>query len=264
MPWLAGHDTMPKRRCFSLQLYLWPRSVAKASGVDAEIVETAAVTCSPAADLAAALHRQRALPLFTCGDPADGVRVLEAVHAAGFPIVEFTNRAPGNVDVFRALVAEAARRLPGLVLGAGTILDVAQAEAFHDAGAAFIVAPHLDEEVGRWCAARHVPWCPGTGTVTEMMRAQRLGAAVIKVFPADALGGPAFLKAVRGPLPWLPLMPSGGVSLDPENLRDWFAAGAHCVGIGSQLVDTASIADRRFDVIAARARQLAAALATIE
>lgn len=221
------------------------------------------MTLPTAADLAAALRRQKALPLFTCGDPAAGLEVLQAVHAAGFRIVEFTNRAPGNVDVFRAIVADGARRLPGLVVGAGTILDVPQAEAFHEAGASFIVAPHLDEDVGRWCAARGVPWCPGTGTVTEMLRGHRLGAAVIKVFPADALGGPAFLKAVRGPLPWLPLMPSGGVTLDPENLRDWFAAGAHCVGIGSQLIDSASITERRFDAIADRARQLAAALAAI-
>ena len=233
------------------------------SGVDVEIRETAVVTSSTAADLAAALHVQKALPLFTCGDPAAGVRVLEALHAAGFRIVEFTNRVPGNVDVFRAMAAEAGRRQPGLVLGAGTILDVAQAEAFHEAGAAFLVAPHLDEEVGRWCAARHVPWCPGTGTVTEMMRAHRLGAAVIKVFPADALGGPAFLKAVRGPLPWLPLMPSGGVTTDEDNLRGWFAAGAHCVGIGSQLVDASLIAAGRFDTVADRARRLAASLAAI-
>jgi 2-dehydro-3-deoxyphosphogluconate aldolase/(4S)-4-hydroxy-2-oxoglutarate aldolase len=238
-------------------------ATAKSSQDQEDRPEPDAVTLPTAADLAAALHVQKALPLFTCGDPAAGVRVLESLHAAGFRIVEFTNRAPGNVDVFRTLAAEGVRRLPGLVLGAGTILDVPQAEAFHAAGAAFIVAPHLDEEVGRWCAARGVPWCPGTGTVTEMLRGHRLGAAVIKVFPADALGGPAFLKAVRGPLPWLPLMPSGGVTLDDDNLRDWFAANAHCVGIGSQLVDASLIATSRFDTIAERARRLATSLAAI-
>jgi len=216
-----------------------------------------------AADLAAILRRQRALPLFTCGAAADGIEVLAALHGAGFRVVEFTNRQPGNVDVFRDLAAAAAARLPGLVLGAGTILDAAQAAAFHAAGAAFIVAPHLDPETGAWCAARGVPWCPGTGTVTEMMLAHRAGAAVIKVFPADALGGPAFLKAVRGPLPWLALMPSGGVTPEAENLRAWFAAGAHCVGIGSHLVDAGSIAARRFDVVTERAARLAATLAAI-
>lgn len=212
-------------------------------------------------EIAARLVAQKVLPLFNCGDAATAMGVLEALHAGGIRIVEFTNRSADALDVFRVMAAEASTRFPDMLLGAGTIIDVAQAEAFHKAGAAFLVAPSLDEEVGAYCAKHGLAWCPGTGTVTEMMRAHRLGAALIKVFPADALGGPTFLKAVRGPLPWLPLMPSGGVSLDPENLRDWFAAGAHCVGVGSQLVDTTSIADRRFDVIAARARQLAAALA---
>jgi 2-dehydro-3-deoxyphosphogluconate aldolase/(4S)-4-hydroxy-2-oxoglutarate aldolase len=216
-----------------------------------------------AAPFTAMLRRQKALPLFTCGAPADGVAVLEVLHAAGFRTVEFTNRAAGALDVFRAVAAAARRDLPDMVLGAGTVLDAAQAAAFHDAGAAFIVAPHLDLETGRWCTARGVPWCPGTGTVTEMVAARREGAAVIKVFPADALGGPAFIKAVRGPLPGLALMPSGGVTLEPDNLRAWFAAGVCCVGIGGQLVDPATVAARRFDVIAERATRLAAILATI-
>jgi 2-dehydro-3-deoxyphosphogluconate aldolase/(4S)-4-hydroxy-2-oxoglutarate aldolase len=147
-----------------------------------------------------------------------------------------------------------------MILGAGTILDVTQAKAFHAAGAAFLVAPHLDEEVGKWCAGRDLAWCPGTGTVTEMMRADRLGAAVIKVFPADALGGPAFIKAVRGPCPHFRLMPSSGVSTELKNLAGWFAAGAHCVGIGSQLVDPKEVTAGRFDDLAARAQALVTAL----
>jgi len=157
-------------------------------------------------------------------------------------------------------VSRAAVVHPGMVLGAGTILDVAQAKAFHAAGAAFLVAPHLDDEVGKWCAGRDLAWCPGTGTVTEMIRADRLGAAVIKVFPADALGGPAFLKAVRGPCPHLRLMPSSGVSTELKNLAGWFAAGAHCVGIGSQLIDPKDVTAGRFDDLAARARALVTAL----
>lgn len=217
---------------------------------------------TPAAFVALA-RRQRALPLFTCGDPAAGFAVLEALHAAGFRAVEFTNRSAAALGVFREMAAAARDRLPDLVLGAGTVLDVPQAAAFHEAGAAFIVAPHLDTDVGAWCAARGVPWCPGTGTATEMVRAHRAGAALIKVFPADALGGPAFIRAVRGPLPDLPLMPSGGVTLDEENLRAWFAAGAACVGIGSQLVDPAAVAAGRFAEIAGRATRLAAVLAAI-
>jgi len=211
-------------------------------------------------EIVARLAAQRALPLFTCSDAEAGMKVLGALDGAGLRIVEFTNRTPAALDVFAEMVSRAAVVHPGMILGAGTILDVAQAKAFHAAGAAFLVAPHLDEEVGKWCAGRDLAWCPGTGTVTEMIRADRLGAAVIKVFPADALGGPAFLKAVRGPCPHLRLMPSSGVSTELKNLAGWFAAGAHCVGIGSQLIDPKDVAAGRFDDLAARARALVTAL----
>jgi 2-dehydro-3-deoxyphosphogluconate aldolase/(4S)-4-hydroxy-2-oxoglutarate aldolase len=209
------------------------------------------------------LARQKALPLFTCNDPAIGIGVLEALHAGGMRVVEFTNRSAGALDVFRTLVAEASRRLPDLVLGAGTIIDRAQAEAFHAAGAGFLVAPNLDEDVGRFCGAERLPWCPGTATVSEMVRAHRLGAEMIKVFPADSLGGPAFIKAVRGPCPWLKLMPSGGVTLDEANLKAWFAAGVACVGLGSHLIDAATLEHGRFADLADRTRRLAAILATV-
>ncbi len=206
------------------------------------------------------LATQKALPLFNCGDAATGMMVLDALHAGGMRVVEFTNRSAGALDVFRTLVAEAAVRLPEMVLGAGTIIERSQAEAFHAAGARFIVAPNLDDDVGRYCAEHGLPWCPGTGTVTEMIRAHRLGAAVIKVFPADALGGPAFIKGVRGPCGWLKLMPSGGVTLDEANLKAWFAAGVFCVGMGSHLVDAQTLKAGRFDELADRTRRLVAML----
>lgn len=216
-----------------------------------------------ASSIMMALDRQKVLPLFTCSDPATGLKVLEALHAGGLRVVEFTNRTPAAHDVFQELVVAAATQLPELTLGAGTIIDRGQAEAFLDAGAKFIVAPNLDDEVGRVCSERGVPWCPGTSTVTEMIRAHQQGAALIKVFPADALGGPAFIKAVRGPCPWLPLMPSGGVTLDEANLRGWFAAGVHAVGIGSKLIDENTLALGRFADLTDRTQQLVALLAEV-
>jgi 2-dehydro-3-deoxyphosphogluconate aldolase / (4S)-4-hydroxy-2-oxoglutarate aldolase len=209
------------------------------------------------------LSRQKVLPLFNDGDPATCLGVLEALHAGGIRVVEFTNRAAGAVDVFREFAARAAERLPDMVLGAGTIMDDVQAAAFHAAGAGFIVAPHIDPDTGRWCAEHGIPWCPGAGTVSEMVQATRLGAAIVKVFPADALGGPAFIKAVRGPCPWLRLMPSGGVTLDEANLRAWFAAGVHCVGMGSHLVDAESLKAGRFTDLTERTRGLMTILAGI-
>jgi 2-dehydro-3-deoxyphosphogluconate aldolase/(4S)-4-hydroxy-2-oxoglutarate aldolase len=210
-----------------------------------------------------ALAAQKVLPLFTCGDAAVGLQVLAALHAGGIDIVEFTNRTRAAVEVFRELAAAAAEQLPAMTLGAGTIINREQAEAFHTAGAKFIVAPNLDDDVGRVCAERGLPWCPGTGTVSEIIRAHQLGAALIKVFPADALGGPTFVKAVRGPCPWLKLMPSGGVTTDEGNLRAWFAAGVHCVGIGSALIDRETLAAGRYSDLADRTRRLVSLLAEI-
>jgi len=203
--------------------------------------------------------RNRALPLFTTGRVDVGRRILSLLHAAGFSVVEYTNRPPGSVAVFAELV-KAAADLEGLLLGAGTVVDLAQAEAYHAAGAHFIVSPVLDEAVGQWCGQRGLPWCPGTATPTEMVRAERLGAAVLKVFPADALGGASYLRAVRGPLPFLRLMPSGGVTLDEPCLAAYFAAGAHCVGIGSHLIDPRLAEAGRFDELARRADALATTL----
>ena len=213
--------------------------------------------------LADKLRAQRVLPLFTCGDAATGLQVLRQIHAAGLRTVEFTNRTATAVQVFGELATVAAEQLPDLTLGAGTITDRRQAEAFHAAGAKFIVAPNLDDDVGRVCAERGLPWCPGTGTVSEMIRAHQLGAALIKVFPADALGGPTFVKAVRGPCPWLKLMPSGGVTTDEDNLRAWFAAGVHCVGIGSALIDRETLAAGRYTDLADRTRRLVSLLAEV-
>jgi 2-dehydro-3-deoxyphosphogluconate aldolase/(4S)-4-hydroxy-2-oxoglutarate aldolase len=214
------------------------------------------------AQCAEALGRNRALPLFTTGSVDVGRRILSLLHAAGFGVVEYTNRAPGSVAVFAEL-AKAAAGLDGLLLGAGTIVDLAEAEAYHAAGAGFIVSPVLDETVGHWCGRHGIPWCPGTATPTEMVRADRLGAAVIKVFPADTLGGADYLRAVRGPLAGLRLMPSGGVTLDEPSLSAWFAAGAHCVGIGSHLIDTRLAEAGRFDELARRAEGLSRSLRAI-
>lgn len=211
-------------------------------------------------EVIARLGEQRVLPLFNCGSADDGMKVLAALHGAGLRAVEFTNRRPEALEVFAAMARRVASDFPDLLLGAGTILDAAQAEAFHAAGASFVVAPHLDEETGAFCAAHDLAWCPGTGTVTEMMRGWRLGAAAVKVFPADALGGPGFLQAVRGPCPFLRLMPSGGVTAEPANLAGWFAAGAWCVGIGTKLVCPKEIAAGAFDAIGAKARALVADL----
>jgi 2-dehydro-3-deoxyphosphogluconate aldolase/(4S)-4-hydroxy-2-oxoglutarate aldolase len=102
-------------------------------------------------------------------------------------------------------------------------------------GASFIVSPVLDPDLADTCKELKVLWIPGCGTVTEIHQAQKWGAGIVKIFPGDAVGGPGFVKAVLGPMPWAQIMPTGGVSPDEGNLKAWFTAGVCCVGMGSQL-----------------------------
>ena len=102
-------------------------------------------------------------------------------------------------------------------------------------GADFIVSPVVNAEMAKACNRRKVAWMPGCGSVSEISYAEELGAEVVKIFPGAQVGGPAFVKGVKGPLPWASIMPTGGVSPTEENLKEWFAAGVHCVGIGSKL-----------------------------
>jgi 2-dehydro-3-deoxyphosphogluconate aldolase/(4S)-4-hydroxy-2-oxoglutarate aldolase len=103
-------------------------------------------------------------------------------------------------------------------------------------GADFIVSPVLYPEVARICNRRKVLWIPGCGTLTEISQAEELGAEIVKIFPGNAVGGPSFVKAVKGPCPWTSIMPTGGVDPSEENLEKWFTAGVACVGMGSALI----------------------------
>jgi len=144
--------------------------------------------------------------------------------------VEVTMTVPGAVKIIEALAAE--YRGSSLVLGAGTVLDPETARACLLAGARYVVAPNLNEEVVRLCNRYAVPCMPGIGSVTELVRAYELGVDVVKVFPGEVLG-PKFIKAALAPVPHAKMMPTGGVSVD--NLADWFAAGAYAVGMGNAL-----------------------------
>ncbi len=187
----------------------------------------------------------------------DASRVLDSARAladGGVTVLEVTMSVPGAVE----LIAELARSLPeSVVLGAGTVLDVATAERVFDAGAQFIVSPVLLAPLIEAAHRRDAAALPGCYTPTEIFTAHREGADIIKVFPATALG-PRFLRDLRAPLPDLPLMPTGGVSI--ENAGEWIAAGAVALGVGSALVDPAAIAAGRYDELRERAAALIAAV----
>ena len=174
------------------------------------------------------------VPVFYHADLQVCKRVVEACHAGGVRVFEFTNRGDFAHETFAELVKWASIELPDLALGAGTVVDGATAALFIQLGANFIVSPVVKEDMAKICNRRKIAWLPGAATLTEINYAEELGAEIVKVFPGFVLG-PAFVAAAKGPFPWTSIMPTGGVEPTEESLTKWFKAGVVCVGIGSQL-----------------------------
>jgi 2-dehydro-3-deoxyphosphogluconate aldolase/(4S)-4-hydroxy-2-oxoglutarate aldolase len=178
--------------------------------------------------------------------------VVDAISEGGVRALEVTMTVPGAVDLIRQL----APTLPsGFVLGAGTVLDADTAARVIDAGATFVVSPVFRKPVIDACHARDVAAMPGCFTPTEILEAWDAGADVVKVFPATALG-PTFFRDVRGPLPQVKLMPTGGVTI--ENAGDWIRAGAVAVGVGTALLDATAIAANAWEVLRGNAERIVA------
>ena len=174
------------------------------------------------------------VPVFYHQDLEVCKQVLQACYAGGVRVFEFTNRGDFAHELFGALVKHAAQTMPDMILGAGTVYDAGTASLYLQLGANFIVQPVVKEDVALVCNRRKVLWAPGCGTLTEISRAEELGAEIVKMFPGFVLG-PEFVSAAKGPSPWTSIMPTGGVEPTEESLTKWFKAGVTCVGIGSQL-----------------------------
>lgn len=165
-------------------------------------------------------------------------RVADAVLAGGCPAIEMTFTVPAAHRVIEAL---AARYSPSeLILGAGTVLDPETARIAILSGASYIVSPSLNVETVRLCNRYQVPVMPGAMTVREVIEAMEAGADIVKLFPGEAFG-PSIIKAIKGPLPQAPLMPTGGVDL--SNVAEWIKAGAVAVGAGGSLMGGAKTGD---------------------
>ena len=177
------------------------------------------------------IHDLGVVGIIRTPDTAGGIASAEAVFQGGITVLEVSTTFPGALDIMRSTAAS--HKSSGLILGAGTVADSETAKLCIDAGAEFIVSHCFSEEVAKLCNRYGVAYMPGVGTVTEIVRAMEWGADVVKAFPGEVLG-PKFIKAVHGPLPNAQIMPIGGVS--PNNLEDWFLAGAFAVGLGSALV----------------------------
>ena len=156
-----------------------------------------------------------------------------------------------------------AREIPEMILGVGSVVDPGTASLYINCGANFVVGPLLNPDVARACNRRKIPYSPGCGSATEISQAEELGCEILKIFPGKEVGGPGFVKAIKGPCPWVSIMPTGGVESTEASLKGWFDAGVVCVGMGSNLITKDLIKAGDYEGIAAKVRDTLGLIDTI-
>ncbi len=189
---------------------------------------------------------QGMLPLFFYEDAVVSLEIVRTLYTAGIRAIEYTNRGKEALDNFKAIKKVVNREMPELYFGIGTVKNVSDAEAFIDIGADFIVAPIVNPEVGKVAHKHKLLWIPGCMTPTEIYLAQKNGADLIKIFPANVVG-PGFISSIRELFPGQLFMPTGGVELEAKNISGWFHAGACAVGMGSKLISKKIMDKRQYD-----------------
>ncbi len=196
------------------------------------------------------------VPIVRTSSAEGAIQAVEAIYAGGVRAAEITMTVPGAIHALEKL----AGRFGGkLILGAGTVLDPETARACMLAGAEFFVTPSLRLSTIEMAKRYSKVICPGALTPTEVLTAWEAGADVVKIFPCGNVGGPKYIKALKGPFPQIEMIPTGGVNL--ETTGDFLKAGACAVAVGGELVDAKSVKEGRFDIIEDRARQYLAAIA---
>ena len=195
------------------------------------------------------------VPVFYNKDAEITKKVVKACYDGGIRAFEFTNRGDGANEVFKEVMAFVRKECPEMALGAGTILDAPTAVLYMQMGADFLVSPCMAEDVVKLANRRGVPYSPGCGTVTEMVKAMELGCDLVKVFPAGNVGGPSFVKNILGPLPWAMVMCTGAVEPTEENLTAWAKSGVTAVGMGSKLFPKDVVAAGKWEEISSLCRQ---------
>ncbi|HLA79107.1 MAG TPA: bifunctional 4-hydroxy-2-oxoglutarate aldolase/2-dehydro-3-deoxy-phosphogluconate aldolase [Vicinamibacteria bacterium] len=198
----------------------------------------------------ALIRRQGVVPVIRAESAEEATRAIEAIRAGGVSVLEITMTVPGAVRLIEEVAGQVGEEA---VVGAGTVLDAETARACILAGARFVVSPALDVATIACCRRYGVAVLPGALTPTEVLAAWQAGADMVKVFPAGALGGASYIKALRAPLPQVELVPTGGVSL--QTAADFIRAGAAALGVGADLVDLKALRSGKPEVLTERARQ---------
>lgn len=195
------------------------------------------------------------IPVVRASSAREALLAAEAVCAGGIPIVEVTMTVPDAINVIAQL---ANREGHDAIIGAGTVLDADTAQRCLDAGAEFLVSPGFDLPTVKLAQEKGILVIPGALTPTEIIAAWNAGGDLIKIFPCGTLGGPKYIKALKGPLPQVPMIPTGGVNLD--NAGDFILAGAEALGVGGELVSTSALKSGRTNEITEAARRFVAAV----
>lgn len=190
------------------------------------------------------------VPVLRAPSADAAIAAAAAIEAGGVPVLEVTMTVPGAIEVIAAVVKSSQGRV---LVGAGTVLDAETARACILAGAQFVVSPALNVKTIELCQRYSVPVIPGALTPTEIVTAWEAGADVVKVFPCSAVGGAKYLSSLRGPLPQIELIPTGGVSL--STAAEFLGAGAFALGVGSDLVDITALKNGKPEVITENARK---------
>lgn len=195
------------------------------------------------------------VPVFYHADAEVAKQVVKACYEGGIRAFEFTNRGDFAHEVFTELVKWADKECPEMILGIGSIVDAPTAALYIQLGANFVVGPLLNPDIFKVCNRRQIGYSPGCATPSEINLAQELGAEIVKVFPGGNVGGPSFVKNIKGPMPWSKIMVTGGVEPTEENLSAWFKAGAVCVGMGSNLFPKEVLQKREWQKITELCKQ---------
>lgn len=198
------------------------------------------------------------VPVFYHKDLEVAKAVVKACYDGGIRAFEFTNRGDFAHETFGELNKWTIKNCPEMLLGIGSIVEPATAALFLQLGASFVVGPMMNEEIFKICNRRQVAYIPGCGSVTEMNKAQELGAEIVKVFPAGNVGGPSFVKNLMAPMPWTNVMATGSVEPTEENLSAWFEAGVACVGMGSKLFPSEVIKNGEWHIISEKCAEVIA------
>lgn len=214
-------------------------------------------------DLLKLIPEQGILPLYFNKDEETSIQLLKSLYSAGIRAVEYTNRGEAALTNFKAMRKVVDSELKGMYLGIGTIKDGQMAQTFIDAGADYLICPGLVESVAQVADKHDILWVPGCMTPSEIIKAETLGAKMVKLFPGNILG-PGFMSAIKELFPNLLFMPTGGVELDKANIEAWFKSGVCAVGMGSKLVSKDVMENKKYAELIESTKEAMAIVASIK